>query len=68
MESARATTANVTIKCDTETFALLAYGRASLEQTESKGRLTVKGETGISFFNRPLRHTPSEVVPKMGCP
>ena len=48
MESARATTANVTIKCDTETFALLAYGRASLEQTESKGRLTVQGNRELA--------------------
>ena len=48
MESACEATANVTIRCDTETFALLAYGRASLEQTESKGRLTVQGDRKLA--------------------
>ena len=48
MESARATTANVTIRCDTETFALLVYGRTSLAQAESGGRLTVEGDRELA--------------------
>lgn len=48
MESARATTANVTIRCDTETFALLVYGRTFLGQAESEGRLTVEGDRELA--------------------
>ncbi len=53
MEPARKATANVTIRCDTEIFALLAYGRASLDQTESKGQLTVQGNRQLASFIAP---------------
>jgi len=53
MESARKATANVTIRCDTEIFALLAYGRASLDQTESKGQLTVQGNRQLASLIAP---------------
>ncbi|MEE3012951.1 MAG: maleylpyruvate isomerase family mycothiol-dependent enzyme [Chloroflexota bacterium] len=33
-----------TFRCDTETFALLVYGRVSLDKAESEGRLTVQGD------------------------
>jgi uncharacterized protein (TIGR03083 family) len=36
--------ASATFKCDTETFALLVYGRISLDKAESEGRLTVAGD------------------------
>jgi uncharacterized protein (TIGR03083 family) len=40
--------AGVTFRCDTETFALLVYGRISLEKSESEGRLTVEGDRELA--------------------
>jgi|TARA_B100001971_G_scaffold15747_1_gene12333 uncharacterized protein (TIGR03083 family) len=48
MESAREATPNVTFRCDTETFVLVAYGRISLNKAESEGRLTVKGDRELA--------------------
>ena len=44
METAGNGPASVTFRCDAETFALLAYGRTSLDKAESEGRLTVEGD------------------------
>ena len=44
METARKGPTGVTFTCETETFALLAYGRTSLDKAESEGRLTVEGD------------------------
>ncbi len=40
--------AGVTFRCDTETFALLVYGRTSLDKAESKGHLTVEGDRELA--------------------
>ena len=44
MEAAGNEPASVTLRCDVETFALIAYGRTSLDKSESEGRLTVEGD------------------------
>ena len=44
MEAAGNEPASVTLRCDVETFALIAYGRTSLDKAESEGRLTVEGD------------------------
>ena len=44
MEPAGTSPASATFKCDTETFALLAYGRTTVEKAESEGRMTVEGD------------------------
>ena len=48
MEPAGNGLAGVTFRCDTETFALLVYGRTSLDKAESEGRLTVEGDRGLA--------------------
>src|SRR5882672_4120161 len=44
MEDAGGTTADVTIRCDTETYVLLVYGRLNLETAIAAGRLTLEGD------------------------
>jgi len=44
MEDAGGTTAVVTIRCDTETYVLLVYGRLNLEAAIAAGRLTIEGD------------------------
>ena len=44
METAGKGSTGVTFRCDTETFALLAYSRISLDKAESEGRLAVEGD------------------------
>ena len=48
MESAGNGPAGATFRCDTETFALLVYGRTSLDRAESEGRLTVEGDRELA--------------------
>ena len=48
MEVAGDAQADVTFRCDGETFALLAYGRLSSEVAISKGRLTYQGNQELA--------------------
>jgi len=48
MEPAGTSPASATITCDTETFALLAYGRTTLDKGESEGRITVEGDRDLA--------------------
>ena len=48
--------ANVTFRCDTESFALLMYGRLTLDSALAAGRLTAEGDRGlIPDFDRWLK-------------
>jgi putative sterol carrier protein len=49
MEDAGGTTADVTIRCDTETYVLLVYGRLNLEAAIAAGRLTIEGERHLAM-------------------
>lgn len=40
--------APATFGCDTETFALLAYGRFTLDQAESDGLIAFEGDHGLA--------------------
>src|SRR5262245_15975978 len=44
MADADGTTADVTIRCDAETYVLLVYGRLDMEAASAAGRLVVQGE------------------------
>ena len=48
MEPASGSAADVTFNCDTETFALLIYGRFQVKQAESDGRITVEGDRDLA--------------------
>src|SRR5712691_2301849 len=49
MEDAGDTTARVTMRCDTETYVLLVYGRLNLEAALASGRLTIEGERELAI-------------------
>ncbi len=49
MEDAGDTTARVTMRCDTETYVLLVYGRLNLEAALASGRLTIEGERALAI-------------------
>ena len=48
MDPAGTSPASATINCDTETFALLAYGRTTLDRAEAEGRITVEGDRDLA--------------------
>ena len=48
MEPASASPASATFSCDADTFALLAYGRTTLDKAESEGRITVEGDRDLA--------------------
>ncbi len=48
MEDAGATTAGVTMRCDTETYVLLVYGRLDLEAALASGRLMIEGDRELA--------------------
>jgi len=47
MEPGGATAADVTCRCDTETFVLLMYGRLAPQPAVVNGRLVVEGDRGL---------------------
>ena len=47
MEPGGATAADVTCRCDTETFVLLMYGRLAPQAAVVNGRLVVEGDRGL---------------------
>jgi uncharacterized protein (TIGR03083 family) len=49
MEDAGGTTAHVTVRCDTETYVLLVYGRLNLEAAVASGRLTLEGDRHLAM-------------------
>ena len=49
MEDAGETTARVTMRCDTETYVLLVYGRLNLEAALDSGRLSIAGERELAI-------------------
>jgi uncharacterized protein (TIGR03083 family) len=49
IEDAGGTTADVTIRCDTETYVLLVYGRLNLEAAIAAGRLTIEGDRHLAM-------------------
>lgn len=48
MEPSGAAAPDVTLRCDTETFVLLAYGRVTAVSAISDGRITVEGDRGLA--------------------
>ena len=48
MEPAGTTAAQVTFRCDTETFALLAYERFTVNKAESDGLIALEGDRGLA--------------------
>jgi uncharacterized protein (TIGR03083 family) len=49
MDDAGAATARVTMRCDTETYVLLVYGRLDLEAALASGRLMIEGERELAI-------------------
>ncbi len=49
MEDAGETTARVTMRCDTETYVLLVYGRLDLEVALASGRLMIEGDRELAI-------------------
>jgi hypothetical protein len=49
MEDAGETPARVTMRCDTETYVLLVYGRLNLEAALDSGRLSIEGERELAL-------------------
>lgn len=47
MAEPQGATAQVTIRCDAETYVLLVYGRLDLEAAMASGRLAVEGDTEL---------------------
>jgi len=48
MADADGTTADVTVRCDAETYVLLVYGRLDMEAASAAGRLVVQGERALA--------------------
>lgn len=48
MEPAGTAAANVTFRCDTETFLLLVYGRTTLDRAVADGRIVVEGDRELA--------------------
>ncbi len=48
MEPSGPAAPDVTLRCDTETFVLLAYGRTTAVSAISDGRITVEGDRGLA--------------------
>ncbi len=48
MEDSIGATADVTFKCDGSTFALLAYGRLTVEKAVAAGYITVEGDRALA--------------------
>jgi hypothetical protein len=56
MKDAGDTTARVTMRCDTETYVLLVYGRLDLEAALASGRLMIEGDRELAIaFGRWFR-------------
>ena len=56
MEDAGAATPRVTVRCDTETYVLLVYGRLDLETALASGRLMIEGDRELAIaFGRWFR-------------
>ena len=49
MADADGTTADVTVRCDAETYVLLVYGRLDMEAASAAGRLVVQGERALAM-------------------
>jgi uncharacterized protein (TIGR03083 family) len=49
LETAGDATADVTVRCDTETFVRLVYGRLNLEAAVSAGHLTIEGNPHLGL-------------------
>jgi hypothetical protein len=49
LEAAGDATADVTVRCDTETFVRLVYGRLNLEAAVSAGHLTIEGNQHLGL-------------------
>jgi hypothetical protein len=49
MDDAGDTTARVTVRCDTETYVLLVYGRLNLEDALASGRLMIEGDRELAI-------------------
>jgi uncharacterized protein (TIGR03083 family) len=49
MDDAGDTTARVTMRCDTETYVLLVYGRLNLEAALASGRLAIEGDRELAL-------------------
>jgi uncharacterized protein (TIGR03083 family) len=49
MDDAGDATARVTMRCDTETYVLLVYGRLNLEAALASGRLTIEGDRELAL-------------------
>jgi uncharacterized protein (TIGR03083 family) len=47
LEAAANTPADVTFRCDGETFVLLMYGRIRAQEAVSRGRMTFEGDTAL---------------------
>lgn len=48
MEPAGQQTPDVTLKCDTQTFVLLLYGRITYQEAVTDGQITVSGDSGLA--------------------
>ena len=49
MDDAGDATPRVTMRCDTETYVLLVYGRLDLEAALASGRLLIEGERELAI-------------------
>ena len=47
LEPAGATMANLTFRCETDTFVLMMYKRLSLQKATAAGRVSADGESGL---------------------
>ena len=48
MEAVGKAPADVTVRCDGETFILLMYGRIRAQEAVSQGRITFEGDTALA--------------------
>jgi len=56
MEDAGEAAPRVTMRCDTETYVLLVYGRLDLEAAMASGRLMIEGDRELALaFGRWFR-------------
>ena len=49
METSAGDNADVTFKCDSSTFALLTYGRFSVEEAVAAGDIAVEGDRELAM-------------------
>ena len=41
--------ADVTFRCDAETFALIVFGRFTIDKSTAAGKLAIQGDNGLSI-------------------